>query len=197
MLHYLYFSVRINGMEQLSNHYPNNSVTAPAFNDKALEALYVANFYKTEAFVLANKGTAEEAKDVYQEAFIAVWQNIKMGRFVMQNESSLEAYLFQIAKFKWYDHLKAAKKIKLVPLENTVAVDSAYTGEEEKYIRKVQHHFQQLGQPCRQVLTLFYFMKQNLATIAATFSWTEATAKNNKYRCLQRLRNLVTENKSS
>jgi DNA-directed RNA polymerase specialized sigma24 family protein len=41
------------------------------------------------------------------------------------------------------------------------------------------------------VLTLYYFMKQSMSKIAAVFSWTEATAKNNKYRCLQRLRNMV------
>ncbi len=162
-----------------------------ANDDKALEALYTANFYKTEAFVLANSGTAEEAKDIYQEAFVAAWQNIKAGKFVAQNSSSIEAYLFQIAKFKWYDYLKAAKKISTVPVEDGSFIEAAYNNEEEKYIEKVQQHFKNLGEPCKQVLTLFYFMKQSMSKIASTFSWTEATAKNNKYRCLQRLRNLV------
>lgn len=168
-----------------------NHFTILANDDKALEALYAANFYKTEAFVLANSGTADEAKDIYQEAFIAVWQNIKAGRFVPQNGSSLEAYLFQIAKYKWYDYLKAAKKISVMKMEDGPFVEAAYNEEEESYIEKVQQHFKNLGEPCRQVLTLFYFMKQSMSNIAATFSWTEATAKNNKYRCLQRLRNLV------
>jgi RNA polymerase sigma factor (sigma-70 family) len=164
-----------------------------ANDDKALESLYTANFYKTEAFVIANSGTAEEAKDIYQEAFIAAWQNIKAGRFVPQNDSSLEAYLFQIAKYKWYDYLKAAKKINMIPVEDNGFIEAAYNEEEEEenYIEKVQQHLKNLGEPCRQVLTLFYFMKQSMNKIAATFSWTEATAKNNKYRCLQRLRNMV------
>lgn len=172
-----------------------NPATATALvlanDDKALEALYLANYYKTEAFVMANNGTAEEAKDIYQEAFIAVWQNIKAGRFAEQNGSSLEAYLFQIAKYKWYDYLKAAKKINTIPVEHNHLIETTYSEEEENYIEKVQQHFKNLGEPCRQVLTLFYFMKQRMSNIAATFSWTEATAKNNKYRCLQRLRNLV------
>jgi RNA polymerase sigma factor (sigma-70 family) len=172
--------------ENTGNHF-----TILANDDRALQALYTANFYKTEAFVLANSGTAEEAKDIYQEAFIAVWQNVKAGRYVAQQGSSLEAYLFQIAKYKWYDHLKAAKKINLVPIEDNILIDTVYNEEEEKYIEKVQHHFKDMGEPCRQVLTLFYFMKQSMVKIAATFSWTEATAKNNKYRCLQRLRNMV------
>ena len=167
------------------------TATVLANDDKALEALYTANFYKTETFVMANSGTAEEAKDIYQEAFIALWQNIRAGRFVSHNCSSLEAYLFQIAKFKWYDHLKATKKLNLVPVENDYFMEPSFTGEEENYLEKVQHHFKNLGEPCRQVLTLFYFMKQSMRSIADTFSWTEPTAKNNKYRCLQRLRNMV------
>lgn len=165
-----------------------------AFNDKALEALYKNNYHKTEAFVVANSGTPEEAKDVYQEAFIAVWQNVRTGRFVQQNSHSIEAYLFQIAKFKWYDHLKAAKKMHLLPTDGDAFVETPYSADEAGYIDRVEAHLKKLGEPCRQVLSLFYFMKQNLATIAATFSWTEATAKNNKYRCLQRLRNLVAAN---
>ena len=168
-----------------------NHFTVLANDEKALEALYIANFYKTEAFVLANSGTADEAKDIYQEAFIAAWQNIRAGRFVAQNSSSIEAYLFQIAKFKWYDHLKAAKKMNVVKEEEESVVEVTYNEEEESYIEKVQHHLKNLGEPCRQVLTLFYFMKQSMTKIAAQFSWTEATAKNNKYRCLQRLRNMV------
>jgi len=181
-------------LQHTGNQFTTSQTTAAAVlanDDKALETLYVTNFYKAEAFVLANSGTATEAKDIYQEAFIAVWQNIRAGRFVAQNDSSLEAYLFQIAKYKWYDHLKAAKKISVVPMEDNSFFDTAYNEEGEGYIEKVEQHLKNLGEPCRQVLTLFYFMKLSMTKIAATFSWTEATAKNNKYRCLQRLRNMV------
>jgi RNA polymerase sigma factor (sigma-70 family) len=169
-----------------------NNITELANDDKALAALYTANFYKTEAFVLANHGTSEEAKDIFQEAFVAAWQNIRARKFVPQKSNSVEAYLFQIAKFKWYDYLKAAKKMNIVPVEENALIETAYSEEEEKYMEKVQQHFKNLGEPCKQVLTLFYFMKQSMAAIASAFSWTEATAKNNKYRCLERLRNLVT-----
>ncbi len=182
-------------LQHTGNQFTDSTIPTAAVlaNDgKALEALYTANYYKTEAFVLANSGTEEEAKDVYQEAFVAVWQNVKAGRFAEQKGSSLEAYLFQVAKYKWYDHLKAVKKKGTVPVEDDLFTDAAYSGEEENYIEKVQQHFKNLGEPCREVLTLFYFMKQSMNHIAAKFSWTAATAKNNKYRCLQRLRNMVT-----
>ncbi|MFT3680038.1 MAG: sigma-70 family RNA polymerase sigma factor [Ferruginibacter sp.] len=174
----------------------HGQVAAVLANDeKTLEALYTANFYKTESYIIANSGTSEEAKDIYQEAFIASWQNIKAGRFVPRHETSLEAYIFQVAKYKWLDHLKSTKRNRVVPVEdNFVATADDRSGEEEKYIRQVQHHFTSMGEPCKQVLTLFYFMKKSMNEIAIAFSWTEATAKNNKYRCLQRLRNMVVGN---
>lgn len=50
-----------------------------------------------------------QAKDIYQEAFLAVWQNIKKGAFQPRNESALQGYLFQIAKNKWTDELRSAR----------------------------------------------------------------------------------------
>ena len=183
-------------MEQnTGNHFIEKAAEILANNERALEALYTANFYKTEIFVLANSGTAEEAKDIYQEAFVAIWQNIKSGRYAPKEDSSLEAYLFQIAKYKWYDHLKAAKKMNLLPQEYKAFTETDYNEEENRYIEQVQQKLENLGEPCRQVLTLFYFLKQSMAKIATTFSWTESTAKNNKYRCLKRLRNMVVGKK--
>src|SRR6187431_3228023 len=114
-------------LQNTGNQFTDPQIESAAIlanDDKALEALYTTNFYKTETFVLANSGTAEEAKDIYQEAFISVWQNIKAGRFVPQNGSSLEAYLFQIVKHKWYDYLKAAKKMKLLPVEDNSFIEA-------------------------------------------------------------------------
>lgn len=167
-------------------------VAALLSNDEnGIEILYKSNFHKTALFINNNGGTEEEAKDIYQEAFIAAWQNVRAGKFATQEGSSLEAYIFQVAKFKWFDHLKKNKQKKIVALQDEGFADSIYDEEEHEYLEKVKLHFDQLGEPCRQVLTLFYFMKQSMNKIAAVFSWTDATAKNNKYRCLQRLRAMV------
>ena len=169
-----------------------NQVAALLYNDeKIIEQLYKINFQKAAQFIGNNGGTEEEAKDIYQEAFIAAWQNVRAGKFIAQEGSSLEAYIFQVAKFKWFDHLKKNKQKKMVALEDEGFADHIYSNEEQEYIEKVTLHFNKLGEQCRQVLKLFYFMKQSMNKIATAFSWTEATAKNNKYSCLQRLREMV------
>ncbi len=50
-----------------------------ANHEETLSALYYSNYHKVEHFVIQNSGTAEEAKDVYQEAFLSVWRNIQLG----------------------------------------------------------------------------------------------------------------------
>jgi hypothetical protein len=48
-----------------------------------------------------------------------------------------------------------------------------------------------LGEPCKSLLQAFYINKQNMQEIAATFGYTNAdNAKNQKYKCLIRLKKL-------
>ncbi len=169
-------------------------------DEKVLEVLYKENYPKTEKYVLQNNGTAEQARDIFQEAFIALWRNIQLKKFVLQEGKSIEAYLFQIAKNKWLDHLRSAGYKRTTELkaqhDNAIEMDMA-TGINEKEIQQVKENFAQLGGNCKELLRRFYFQKQSLRTIAESMSWTEATAKNNKYRCIERLRNLMKTNKTN
>jgi RNA polymerase sigma factor (sigma-70 family) len=167
-------------------------------DDRVLQYIYTSNFSKIEHFVINNNGTDDDAKDIYQEAFLAVWRNIQMDKFIPANDTALSGYIYQIAKNKWIDQLRAKKGKKTVQMMDTdmpdIAVETS-SEDEEDYLSAVKKHFESLGQQCKDLLGMFYYKKQSLREIAAFFSWTEASAKNNKYRCLQRLRNMVIENK--
>ena len=166
-------------------------------DEKALKLLYQTNYPKVERYVLENNGTADEAKDIYQEAFIAVWRNIQLDRFQLLRRTSLDGYLYQVAKYKWLDHLRSSKRHQVDSLAVMEIEEASVQLEEqdEDYLEKVKSHYANLGEPCREVLQRFYFLKQSMMEIAAVFSWTEATAKNNKYRCLQKLRSMVLSKK--
>ncbi len=53
-----------------------------------------------------------------------------------------------------------------------------------------QARFAQLGERCQEILRRFYYEKQSMKEIAEVFQLTEASAKNEKYRCMQRLNKL-------
>lgn len=164
-----------------------------ANDDKALNQLYQENYGKVERFILMNSGTKEHAKDIYQEAFIAVWRNIQLERFYPNSETALSGYLFQIAKNKWIDYLRSNhhKKMKVISQPIEATTEDVAHHEDDQYVEKVKKHFQDLGENCKEVLISFYYRRESMRTIAARFNWTEATAKNNKYRCLQKLRQLL------
>lgn len=167
-----------------------------ANDDNVLKALYHDNYSKVESYVLTNSGTTDQAKDIYQEAFISVWRNIQLDKFIPAGETSLAGYLYQVAKNKWLDHLRSSHHTKVIPIEFaevSMRPEEPLTADENEYVIMVKKNLQKLGEDCRKVLTKFYYHKQSLKVIAEEFNWTEATARNNKYRCLQRLRELVNK----
>lgn len=167
-----------------------------ANDEAALKSLYENNYRTIEKYVLNNSGSIEQAKDVYQEAFIVVWRNIQLDKFYPENENALAAYLCQIARNKWADHLLRSKHFK----KNTSLNDLAHKLPEEieededkddRFIDNVKKYFEKLGENCKEVLTRFYYKKQSMKEIAEHFAWTDASARNNKYRCLQKLREIM------
>lgn len=164
-------------------------------NQQVIRKLYLENFRRTELFVLKNSGDSEDAKDIYQEAFISTWRNIQMDKFSPKSEGSLASYIFQIARNKWIDHLRSKGFKKMEILGNQDVPDElvGYESDEDTvdYIQLVKKKLQDLGKNCQELLIGFYFKKKSLKLIAEEMEWTEATAKNNKYRCMERLKKLI------
>lgn len=179
----------------LAEHTFHDRVLAIRSNDEeALRQVYTTNYPKVEIFILNNNGTTEQAKDIFQEAFIAVWRNIQLGRFEAQNESSLDGYLYQIAKNKWMDYLRSGQYTKVIRMDETRMADTPAntdTHEEHEHLQAVKKYFGLLGENCQQILRRYYYDNESLRDIANEMGWTEATAKNNKYRCIQKLRELI------
>lgn len=163
-------------------------------DEKALKILYQNSYHKVERYVLENNGSISEAKDIFQEAFIALWRNIQLDRFQPQHDASLNAYLFSIARNKWLDHLRNAKRNQTISItieSNGIENIQELTEEESRSLKGIKESLKMLGDVCREVLKRFYYRRQSMRTIAEEMNWTEATARNNKYRCLQQLRKYV------
>ncbi|MCB0445209.1 MAG: sigma-70 family RNA polymerase sigma factor [Gelidibacter sp.] len=168
-----------------------------------LKTFYTTNYYKVEALVLKNNGTKEHAKDIYQDAFIAVWNNIKNDTFIPQNESALQGYLYQIAKNKWMDVLRSSQFKKTKFIDDTLPLTDATEEQTNENIsiekQKLKHTmavFKTFGSPCKELLTAFYFEKESLRDIAKKLQIEETTARNKKYRCMEKLRELILASKS-
>lgn len=178
----------------------NQFIEAIKVNDiVALKHLYKINYPKVEVLVLKNKGTKEHAKDIFQDAFLALWKNVKQDKFVPQNESSINGYLYTIAKHKWMDYLRSKDYKKTVvssALTDTAALDddlSKTTDDNinDERLQNVMHAFKGLGAPCKDLLMKFYFEKKSMKNIAEELQLDAASTRNKKYRCMQKLRELA------
>ena len=183
-------------MQYLSNQPPSAQQLCSAIkanNELLLKKLYQDNYPKIEHLVTTNSGNEEDAQDIYQEAFLAVWRNIQLNKFIPESENNLSGYLYQVARNKWIDQLRSRKLRTTVALDNEPSIEpiEEISEEDNEQIDLIKKHFNSIGDQCKSLLERFYFFKESLRKIAAHFSWTEASAKNNKYRCLQKLRSLI------
>ncbi|KAB5491387.1 RNA polymerase sigma factor [Flagellimonas hadalis] len=171
-------------------------------NDETiLEEVYQSVFPQVRVHIFKNSGDEAQAKDIYQEAFIACWQNVKDHKF--DGTGSLEAYLFTIAKNKWTDHLRSARFKKTVH-QDVISLIGQEEDKDEDQDNEVQNEqeamkraLHQLGNGCKNLLTLFYFERKNMEEIAEKIGIGAASARNKKYRCMEQLRALAQHIKNN
>jgi len=166
---------------------------------QVLKNLYTSNYPKIELLVLKNSGTKEQAKDIYQDAFLAVWQNIKQNRFIPNSESSINGYIYTIAKNKWMDVLRSQNFKKTViasqlshfeiKAEENNGIDDDIL--KDKRLKDIMLAFKNLGEACKSLLRKFYFEKKSMNLIAEELAIDSASTRNKKYRCMQKLKEIA------
>ena len=63
-------------------------------------------------------------------------------------------------------------------------------------LKSTMNAFKNLGEPCKELLTNYYFEKKSLKDIAQILNIEETTIRNKKYRCMEKLRSLVIPQKN-
>ena len=162
-------------------------------NRKIMSSLYKETFPKVRNYILKNSGDEDQAKDIFQEAYLSVWQQVNAGDFSPKNNTALQGFLYQVSKNKWLDFLRSRKYKVEQPLNaSLLEISDNQEGEDQdQRLQKLEKAFLQLGESCKELLKLFYFKKVSLQDLAQSFGWTAQTAKNNKYRCMETLRKII------
>ena len=165
-----------------------------ANNDsKVVEALYKSNFNMIQHFVLNNNGSFDDARDVFQEAMIALYEKVQSDSFVLTCQ--IKTYLFSICKHLWLKRLHQMSKFSgsLNVEEDSISVDDDLIDFEKKDAAFEMMHYalNSLGEPCKSLLEGYYINKKGMQELADNFGYTNAdNAKNQKYKCLLRLKKL-------
>ncbi len=152
------------------------------------------NFIKVKRYVLKNSGNEQQAKDVYQEAFLAMWRNVKNDKFTAKSETAINGYIYKIAKNKWMDHLRSSRYKNTTFINREIEYDDSEIDEIEtqsKKIKLLMTAIDKLGERCQLLLKLFYFERRPFKEIAVIMKMDAASARNAKYRCQEELKKMT------
>ena len=158
-----------------------------------IEAIYRDNYPMIQAFILNNNGNSDEARDIFQEAMIVIYEKAVSGTFELN--CLLKTYIYSVCRRLWLKRLQQLQRYgSLVEnIEETVAVEEDLELHEKHNTDFIlmEAAMNKIGEPCKSLLDAYYLQKKNMQEIAADFGYTNAdNAKTQKYKCLVRLKKL-------
>jgi len=165
-----------------------------AVNDKkAVETIYKENYNMVQSLIINNNGSADDAKDIFQEAMIVLYEKVRSGSFELN--CLIKTYVYSVSKSLWLKRLQQLNRYSppIDDLESAVPVDEDMEDHEKRdaEFEMMNKAISSLGEPCKSLLEAYYLQKQNMQVIAANFGYTNAdNAKNQKYKCLMRLKKI-------
>jgi RNA polymerase sigma factor (sigma-70 family) len=164
-----------------------------ARNDKkAIESIYKDNYNMVQALVVNNSGTAEDAKDIFQEAMIVLYEKVQTGSFELNCQ--IKTYVYSVCRRLWLKRLVQQNRFTISDgYEETVKLEDELEEHEKRNTEftMMEKAMSGLGEPCKSLLEAFYLQKKSMQEIAGNFGYTNAeSAKNQKYKCLMRLKKL-------
>lgn len=164
-----------------------------ATNDRtAIETIYREHYAMIQALILNNSGNTDEARDIFQEAMIVLYEKASSGSFELHCQ--LKTYLYSVCKRLWLKRLQQMQRYRLqADAEETVPVDEEIESHEKRDadFQLMETALAKIGEPCKSLLEAYYLQKKHMQEIAADFGYTNAdNAKTQKYKCLMRLKKL-------
>ena len=177
-----------------AEHYERDLLEGLARNEhRSTEAIYKENYGIVQTFIIQNNGNYDDARDVFQEAMVVLYENSKKPGFSLTCQ--IKTYLYSICRRIWFKRLQQSNRYS-TPVESIEELIPVEEEIEEK--EKLDNDFtmmdtamRSLGEPCKSLLEAYYIQKKHMVEIAEEFGYTNAdNAKNQKYKCLMRLKKL-------
>jgi RNA polymerase sigma-70 factor (ECF subfamily) len=167
-------------------------------DEQAWQALYLRyrqRLYATAVHFLGYQDP--EAEDVTQEAFAAAYS--KLGSF--ESRSSFYTWINHICVFLCFQRLRQRRKAVMVESEDIEMLaqgqahqqmqDQAQDGVRDQRLEIIRREMQQMGQGCRQILTLRDVEGVSYTVIAEQLKVPLGTVMSRLARCRQNLRERV------
>ena len=160
---------------------------------KTLAKIYQDVYPMVLKYVIKNSGSEDDAQDIFQDAFYVLIKKVEDVNF--QLSSLLSTYLVGISKNLWLKKLTKTELNTIAYQEELSHADEFLEEDENKNLTKVKSiadAITALGEPCKTLIVQYYYFKASMKDIAKMLNYTNAdNAKNQKYKCLQRLKKIA------
>ncbi len=169
---------------------------------KALDRFYLS--HRTEFFKWAEKNFGldkEHTVDLYQDAIIILYENVRNGKFSYQH-ASLKTYLFAIGKNLIHSFLRQQQREQtnrsVLHREWTETGENNALPEEfscyQHALDELPSAISQIPERGQRLISLFYFDKQSMKQITSTLGYrNEDVVKSTKLRYLKNLRHILQQ----
>ncbi|MFK7935381.1 MAG: RNA polymerase sigma factor [Saprospiraceae bacterium] len=157
-------------------------------NGIAVRQLYDLALPAVITYVKENSGNEADARDIFQEALMALYSRLEKGDFKLT--CTLKSYLRIMCRNLWLTRLRRrglTENVADVPdveMDKDEGIEASMEQAERK--RLYLKHFAQLGESCRKILSLF-FEKTPVREMAKQLDTSESYIKKRKFQCKEQL----------
>lgn len=160
-----------------------------AQDEIVLKEYYVLYFQNVRRYVLSNSGSEEDARDLFQDVLMVLFQKSRNKNFALS--CSMGTFVYSISRRLWLKELARRRKTSHESLdhEDFVDLDSDIEMISDKNERMGFYRvcFEQLSEACRKVLALSAEGCSIAAITEAMGYASEQYTRNRRYRCKQYL----------
>jgi RNA polymerase sigma factor (sigma-70 family) len=182
------------------NAHPDQKYIVALLNNDSvlLKELYEKFSGKIKLMVTQNKGTVENAADIFQDALLAIYKNAKKQNFILT--CPFDAFVYIICKNKWMTELNKQKIYKTKLYDDRMydeIGDNSFKLAEECYIHQARQvllmqKFEQLNESAKRLLSLSWSGK-SMEEVAQILKISYGYARKKKSQCIGKLIELVKQ----
>lgn len=153
--------------------------------------LYARNFLSIKKLVSKKGGNTQDAEDLFQDTIIIFIEIVAKDQFDPEGEATVHTYLYKIAYNLWVKRWRRDNQKEYWEREFAATYQKI-----EEVVRKYEDRLtadqilSRLGEPCRTILTSYYIDGLSLEEIAVKIERSEGAVKQQKFRCINLLKEL-------
>jgi RNA polymerase sigma-70 factor (ECF subfamily) len=158
---------------------------------------YIYQLYRQDFLLFARKyqATDEDILDAYQDAMIALFENVQTGKLT-ELTSHIKTYIFSIGKYILLNKLKRQSRIVEIEQIPEQLDDFFYKKIELSHRQTILlNALDELGGKCQELLVLFYYRQFSIEAIMHELGYQSTNVvKASKSRCMKKMK-LIIEKK--